>query len=121
MADEINLSAATEKLQEMFSSDEGKQQINDIISMLGGGQNDEKREDKKRSDNNFGMNIDPDNIEMMMKIQHIMSAMNNGETTRQTNFLKSLGPLLKPEKRDKINNAIKFLSIGKAIEAFRNM
>ena len=122
MADEMDFSAAAEKIQEMFGSDDGRQQIRDIISMFGGGQDSEEQDtDKTSCNNNFGMNIDPENIEMMMKIQQIMSVMNSAEVTRQTSFLKSLSPLLKPEKREKINNAVKFLSIGKAIEAFKKM
>lgn len=112
MAEDMDLSNMVEKIQEMFSTEDGKSQLHDIVAMLGGNTND------SGSVNNISSF---DNIEMIMKINSIMSAMNTAETTRQVNFLKSLGPLLNPSRQNKIDNAVKFLSMGRAIEAFKNM
>ncbi len=112
MAEDMDLSGIVEKIQEMFSTEEGKSQIQDIASMIG------TNTDESGSVNNISSF---DNIEMIMKINSIMSAMNSAEATRQVNFLKSLGPLLKPSRQSKVDNAVKFLSMGRAIEAFKNM
>lgn len=110
MAEDIDLSGMIEKIQDMFSTDEGKSQIEDIVSMLG-------------NNDSGSVNNAPsfDNIEMMMKLSSVMSAMNSAETTKQVCFLKSLGPLLKPDKQSKVDAAVKFLSVGKAIKAFKNI
>ena len=45
--------------------------------------------------------------------------MNDAENSRQAAFLRSLAPLLKPERRDKLNKAVRLLGMGKAIEVLK--
>lgn len=131
MSEETDFSAAVSKLQEMLGSDDGKQMLENIASMFGDGASDTNANDtssSNTSDKNvssdqsgdFNM-FDVNNIEMMMKLQKIISAMQSTDVSKQAGFLKSLGALLRPEKRDKVNNAIKLLGVGKAIEVFKNM
>lgn len=120
MAEEMDLSAAADKLREMLGSDDGKQQLGDIISMLGG--NIGKEASSPSSASSTGeTNFDFSDAETLMKLQKVMSAVSDTETTKQARFLKSLASLLKPEKRNTVNNAVKFISIGKAIEIFKDM
>lgn len=112
MGDEIDLSGAVDMLRNMLSSDEGSSAIENIMSMF----NDNQQTPGVKTGG-----IDPDSIEMMMKVQKIMSAMNNPERNRQTAFLQSLRPLLKSERRKSVDNAVKFLTIGSAIDAFKEM
>ena len=114
MPDEIDLSGAVDMLKEMLGSEEGAQQIQNIAAMLGGGQ-----EPPKESPQNTGMAFD--NIEMMLKLQKVMSVMNGSDNMRETAFLKSLRDLLKPERRGAVDNAVKFLSVGRAVKAFREL
>ena len=115
MADEFDISGAADILMGMLKDDEGKQQIESIISMLGG----EKPEPSEPGRATGG--IDPQNLEMMFKLQQVMSVMNNAENTRQTAFLKSLRGLLRPERQGKLDNAVKLLSIGRAVEAIKKL
>lgn len=110
MAEDIDLSKMVESIQEMFSSDEGKSQIEGILSALGNNES-----------GSVSNAPDFDNIEMMMKINSVMSAMNSAEATKQVSFLKSLSPLLKPDRQSKIDAAVKFLSMSRAIKAFKNI
>lgn len=115
MADEIDFSGAADMLKELLSGDEGQRQIQSILSMLGGGN------EEQSSPGMATGGINPDNLEMMMKLQQVMSLMNNAEVSKQTAFLQSLKELLRPERRAKVDNAVRFLSIGRAIEAFRKI
>ena len=107
MTENLDLSGAVDALKEMLNGDEGKQQLQNIMSMFG---------DNTQQNNPTG-GID---METMMKMQKIMSAMNSGDG-KQTAFLQSLAPLLKPERRTAVNNAVRFLSIGKAIKVFKEI
>lgn len=115
MSDEIDLSGVADMIGELLSNDEGKKQIQNVLSMFGGGQ------EEKPTPGVATGGINPDSIEMMIKMQKVMSAMNNPQTGKQTALLQSLKELVKPERREKIDNAVKFLSIGKAIEAFKKI
>ena len=109
MADELDLSGAVDMLKNMLNNEEGQQQIQNIVSMLGG----ENQTEQPQKTN------DPDNIEMIMKLQKVMSIVNDAENSRQAAFLRSLAPLLKPERRDKLNKAVRLLGMGKAIEVLK--
>lgn len=138
MSEETDFSAAIDKLREMLSNDEGKQTIENIMSAFGnsnsenedttatanktasGGEDGENTSAEGKSEGDFG-SFDMGNIEMMLKLQRVMSAMQNADTSKQAGFLKSLEPLLRPDKRGKINNAMKLLNIGKMIEVLKNI
>ena len=62
MADELDLSGAVDMLKNMLNNEEGQQQIQNIVSMLGG---ENQAEQPKKTN-------DPDNIEMIMKLQKVM-------------------------------------------------
>lgn len=111
MENEIDLSNAVNMLQEMLGSEDGKQQIESIVSALGGAHN----ENPPASAQGFGT----DNIDMMLKIQKVMTLMNNNKNSKQTALLQSLCPLLRPERRTTVENAVKFLSMGHAIKLFK--
>ena len=110
MADELDLSNAVDMLKNMLSNDEGQQQIQNIVAMLGG---DGGQQQQTQNTQNA------ENIEMMMKLQKIMSAVNDAEHSSQAAFLHSLAPLLRPERRDKLNKAVRLLSVGRAIEIMK--
>lgn len=115
MAEEFDLSGAADMLMSMLSDDEGKQQIQNIMSMLSGDSPDPS------PPGNATGGIDPKSLEMMFKLQQVMSLMNNAENAKQTAFLQSLRALLRPERQSKVDSAVKFLSIGRAIDAFRKL
>lgn len=115
MSNEVDLSGAVDMLKEMLSGDEGKQQIQNIIGMFGGGDNSEAQQAPAQQGGGF------DNIEMMLKLQKVMAVMNSGESAKQTMFLQSLRELLRPERRGSVDNAVKFLGVGRAIKAFKEL
>lgn len=58
-------------------------------------------------------NID---INTMLRIQKIMSAMNNSSNSSGANLLRSLKPYLKPSRQAKVDECIQLFNIEKVIE-----
>lgn len=124
MSDGQNLSNAVDMLKNMLGSEEGQQQIQGIVSMLGGeSSGNAQRESSENSENseNKPSNFNADDAEMMMKLQKVMSAAKSAENGREAAFLRALAPLLRPERRDKLNNAVKILGMSRAIKIFKDI
>ena len=124
MSDGQNLSNAVDMLKNMLGSEEGQQQIQGIVSMLGGeSSGNAQSESSENSENseNKPSNFNADDAEMMMKLQKVMSAAKSAETGREAAFLRALAPLLRPERRDKLNNAVKILGMSRAIKIFKDI
>lgn len=124
MSDSQNLSNAVDMLKNMLGSEEGQQQIQGIVSMLGGeSSGNAQRESSENSENseNKPSNFNADDAEMMMKLQKVMSAAKSAENGREAAFLRALAPLLRPERRDKLNNAVKILGMSRAIKIFKDI
>lgn len=124
MSDGQNLSNAVDMLKNMLGSEEGQQQIQGIVSMLGGeSSGNAQSESPENSENseNKPSNFNADDAEMMMKLQKVMSAAKSAENGREAAFLRALAPLLRPERRDKLNNAVKILGMSRAIKIFKDI
>lgn len=124
MSDGQNLSNAVDMLKNMLGSEEGQQQIQGIVSMLGGeSSGNAQNKDSENSENseNKPSNFSADDAEMMMKLQKVMSAAKSAENGREAAFLRALAPLLRPERRDKLNNAVKILGMSRAIKIFKDI
>ena len=115
MADEIDFSNLTDMLGALLENDEGKSQIQNILSMFTAEPN------QKSAPGVATGGINPDNLEMMLKIGQVMSAIGDCKTSKQTALLSALRDLLRPERRGSVDNAVKFLSVGKAIDALRKI
>ncbi len=111
----MDLSGAVDMLRNMLSGEEGKQQIQNILSMFQG----EEPEGGKPGQATGG--IDPDNIEMMLKVQHAMELMNRKKENEQTKLLAALRPFLKPERKEKIDHAMKLLKFTDLFEIMRKV
>ena len=124
MSDGQNLSNAVDMLKNMLGSEEGQQQIQGIVSMLGGeSSGNAQSESSENSENseNKPSNFNADDAEMMMKLQKVMSAVKSAENGREAAFLRALAPLLRPERRAKLNNAVKILGMSRAIKIFKDI
>ena len=124
MSDGKKLSNAVDMLKNMLGSEEGQQQIQGIVSMLGGeSSGNAQSESSENSENseNKPSNFNADDAEMMMKLQKVMSAAKSAENGREAAFLRALAPLLRPERRDKLNNAVKILGMSRAIKIFKDI
>ena len=113
--DENALGGAIEKLKDMLSSEEGQSQIQDILGMFAGGaDNDTDSANVSAGDSNF----DAPDMEMLFKIQQVASAMQSGESSQHTQFLRSLRPYLKESRQKKLDGAVKLLGAANAMKMF---
>lgn len=72
------------------------------------------------NDNN---NFDFSNIDMatIMKIKNVMSKMNSKKDDPRSNLLLSLKPYLKPSRKEKLDQYMKFMNISSMMEVFNSM
>lgn len=134
----------SEMLKNFASMMEGKDIPDNIKEMLNSLQNSssEKMTNNSNSDNNnnssvnYNNNVNNDNlnssntqnssqgipnidINTMLKIQKIMSAMNSSSNNSGANLLRSLKPYLKPSRQAKVDEYIQLLSMEKVIELMK--
>ncbi len=123
MSEEFDLNQAIEQLQQMLSTQEGEEQIQNMIGALTGGQ-DSKNTEADRPD---GGGFNPadllsgmSDIEGMMKIKNIMSLLGNKQNDANAAFLNSLKPFLKKERRQKLEQASRLMSAAKVFKLFKD-
>ncbi len=112
----LDLSGAVDMLKNMLSNDEGQQQIQNIIGMFGG-----DNPENSQSPGQATGGIDPDNIEMFLKLQQAMTVMNSDKNNNQSRLLTALKPFLKPSRRQKVDNAMRLLQLTKVMEVMKNV
>lgn len=109
-------------LSEMLGNSGNHENIENIISNFTSNfekNNDNMNNNTSNNSNNFDFsNID---IDTVMKIKKVMSALNTKKDDPRSNLLMSLKPYLKPSRRDKMDEYIKFINISSAIDVFNNM
>lgn len=124
MDESPDLSKAIEKVQQMLSDENGQNQIQNILSMFAGTGDDREDDNSSESSPSFGesaSSFDTSDLEMLMKMKNVMSAMNDMKNSSQTNFLLALKPFLKKERRNKVEQAVKLISAARVFKAFKDM
>jgi len=107
-----NLSSMLGNVNSSNSSDNFKNIISNFTSNNSNGNN-------SGDSNNFDFsNID---METIMKMKNIMSKMNSKKDDPRANLLLSLKPYLKPSRKDKLDQYIKFMNLSSVIEVFNSM
>lgn len=74
-----------------------------------------------RSDNSNSFDFSNIDMETIMKLQNIMSKMKSKKDDPRSNLLLSLKPYLKPSRKDKLDQYMKFMNLSSVIEAFNGM
>ncbi len=95
---------------------DGKEIPDNIKEMLNSLANNNSNSENAKADtrtdftNNSGIDI-----ETMMKMQKIMSAMNSSSNNSGANLLRSLKPYLNPSRQEKVDEYIQLFNIEKVI------
>lgn len=95
---------------------DGKEIPDNIKEMLNSLANNDSNSENTKADtrtdftNNSGIDI-----ETMMKMQKIMSAMNSSSNNSGANLLRSLKPYLNPSRQEKVDEYIQLFNIEKVI------
>ncbi len=107
------------KIQEILSDKESMKQLSELAQMFSSSENEENSENSKQeADAQPQDNIFPDfDISMLMKLQGIMSRTQNDETA---GLLLALKPLLKEERRHKVDKAVKMLRLFAVWEVLKD-
>lgn len=74
----------------------------------------------RNSSTNFSGDMPNIDINTMMKMQKIMSAMNSNSNNSGANLLRSLKPYLKPSRQAKVDECIQLFNIEKVINLMNN-
>lgn len=111
--DENALGGAIEKLKDMLSSEEGQSQIQDIIGMFSSGSDGGESES---TDEQQSGGFDAPDMETILKIQQVVSAMNDNGGGQHTQFLRSLRPYLRESRQKKLDGAVKLLGAASAMK-----
>ncbi len=111
----MDLSGAMDMLKNMLDDEEGQQQIQNILSMFGGESDTPDIPGQKTG------GIDPDHLEMMMKVQRAMELMGRQKENHQTKLLEALRPFLKEERKEKIDRAMKLLKFSGLFEVMKEV
>ena len=137
MAEEFDFSKGIEQLQEMLSTKEGEEQIQSILGSLMGSASDTSADESKASANTASANTASSdspqqgglgdilsglgNMDTLMKIQKVMNAVSNTKDSSASNFLQALKPYLSNERRQKVDQAAKLITVTKALKAFKEL
>jgi histone deacetylase complex regulatory component SIN3 len=132
MAEEFDFSKGIEQLQEMLSTKEGEEQIQSILGSLMGSASDTSADESKASANTASSDSPQQgglgdilsglgNMDTLMKIQKVMNAVSNTKDSTASNFLQALKPYLSNERRQKVDQAAKLITVTKALKAFKEL
>ncbi|MDF2567381.1 MAG: hypothetical protein K0R90_837 [Oscillospiraceae bacterium] len=118
------------KLQDILGSDEGKQKLKDVASMLGSGsgdspdlsslagllpglmnQSESQSESNNKKDDDIlgGLDLGGLDLNMIMKLQGMMSGFKTDNSNVQ--LIRALRPHIKPERQHKVDEAIKIMQL----------
>lgn len=112
MDEEFDFGDAIDKFREMFSGEEGKKQLLDLLEMFSG-----EKTEKTETEAENGFDFDPT---MLLKIQKILSAANTSAPDDRARLLLSLKPFLGDNRQSKVDGAIKIMKMSKILSALRD-
>lgn len=99
----------SEKIQEILSDEESMKQLNELAQMFSASEKSGSQEETDKSEQNSSEFNMPDfDFSMIFKLQEIMNKTSDDKTS---GFLIALKPLLKKEKQEKVDKAVKMLRL----------
>ena len=110
-----------QKLGNILDNPEMSDNLKNILNSISSSEN------TKKSDNNNGENKDASSnfpnldFETILKLKNIIDSFNNTENDSRSNLLLSLKPYVADNKKQKIDQYIKFLNLAKVIEIINPM
>lgn len=98
------------KIQEVLSDEESMNQLNELAKMFSSSENQESREtvENQESDNIETDGIGDFDFSKLFMLQDMMSRASGDKTTE---LLLALKPLLKAERQERVDKAVKILKL----------
>lgn len=118
-----DFSKALENLQQMLSSDDGQNQLQNLLGMFSAS-GDEPSTESTEPQNVFPLqnllgSADGIDFDTMMKVAGIMQAMSSEQNNPKAAFLSSLRPFLKESRQKSLDKAAAILKVSSILKAFR--
>lgn len=124
----------SDMLKNFASMMEGKEipdNVKEMLSSLSQNSNNTSQEDTANSSNNLNNDSSSDNrsgntqmpnidIDTMLKMQKIMSSLNNSRNSSGANLLRALKPYLRPNRQAKVDEYINLLGVEQVIGLINN-
>lgn len=110
-----------QKLGSIFDNPEMSDNIKNILNNISSSESkkDNASNDAEKSNDNSSIpNLD---FETILKLKSIIDSFNNTENDSRSNLLLSLKPYVADNKKQKIDQYIKFLNLAKVIEIINPM
>ena len=124
----------SDMLKNFASMMEGKEipgNVKEMLSSLSQNSNNTSQEDTANSSNNLNNDSFSDSrsgntqmpnidIDTMLKMQKIMSSLNNSRNSSGANLLRALKPYLRPNRQAKVDEYINLLGVEQVIGLMNN-
>ena len=117
----------TQLLQSFLNTDEGRQGLEQVMNMLGGGEADSKegsKSDKRggspsdlSDESSFDLEGLGINMQTIMGLQKLMSGLK--ERDKNTDLILALKPLLRPERQARADQAVKLMKLISLLPALK--
>lgn len=108
-------------LSSMLGNANSSGDFNNVISNFASNFNSSNN--NSDSNNNSSNNFDFSNIDMetIIKMKNIMGALNSKKDDPRSNLLLSLKPYLKPSRKEKLDQYMKFMNLASMLDTFNTM
>lgn len=114
---DFDFGSAIEKIQEMMGTDDGQSKLNNIINAFVGSDEDNAKQNNQEQGSPFP---DMDQMDMMIKLGNVMSAMKTTGNSKNAALLYALKPYLRESRREKTDSAVKIMGMVKAFALLKD-
>lgn len=114
---DFDFGSAIEKIQEMMGTDDGQSKLNNIINAFVGSDEDNAEQNSQEQGSPFP---DMDQMDMMIKLGNVMSAMKTTGNSKNAALLYALKPYLRESRREKTDSAVKIMGMVKAFALLKD-
>ncbi len=120
------------QLSDFLSTDEGKEQLNNIAAMFSGGGEADPHNGKdspapapasEKSNISAPTNLLPDgmSIDMIMKLAPLISKLGSASDDKNSRLIMALKPHLRPENRHRADEAAQFLKLLSLLPSLKDL
>ncbi len=127
--DDNNLNEMIKKAQEMINNNQIPPELQGLVNNFKNGNGQNNNQNNSQSSNIQGYNNQSNNqnsmpnidMETLMKMQSIMSKMQNSSDNDMSRLLSSLKPYLRDEKKGKVDEYMKLVKMGQMTKILENL
>ena len=111
-----DMSEIFQKMNDMLKNNEVPDSVKSMLNNFNFNGMSSNFSTEQQDSENTSNNVPNFDMDTMLKMKSIIDNMNRSQNDPRANLLKSLKPYLKPSRKEKVDQYIKLLSMGKAFE-----